>query len=99
MCSHPIIDCTLSICYDKYNNVSLDEFDICDYVTHVTHVSNKDLVVIQINVWGICSKWSQLMELINTTVHSKEPDLILFSETWLTPFSPTFSIPGYKFHH
>ena len=50
ICLHPIIDCTLSNCYDRYSNVSLDEFDNCDYVTHVTDVSNNDLVVIQLNV-------------------------------------------------
>ena len=99
MCLHPIIDCTLSNCYDRYSNVSLDEFDNCDYVTHVTDVSNNDLVVIQLNVWGLCSKCMQLIDLINSTVHSKEPDLILLSETWLTPFSPNFSLPGYEFHH
>ena len=99
MCLHLIIDCTLSNCYDKYNNVSLEEFDNCDYVTHVTDVSINDLVVIQLNVQGLNSKCSQLIDLINTTVHSKEPDLILLSETWLTPFSPTFSLPGYEFNH
>ena len=81
MCLHPIIDRTLSNSYDKYRNVSLDEFDNCDYVTLVTDVSNNDLVVIQLNVWGLCSKHMQLIDLINTTIHSKEPDLILLSET------------------
>ena len=99
MCLHPIIDCTVSNCYDKYTNVSLDEFDNCDYVTCVSDVSNNELVVIQLNVWGLCSKCSQLIELIKTPVQSKDPDLILLSETWLTPFSPTFSISGYEFHH
>ena len=47
----------------------------------------------------LCSKRSQLLDLINSTVHNKETDLILLSETWLTPYSPTFTIPGYEFHH
>ena len=96
---HPIIDRTLSNDYDKYSNVSLDEFDNCDYVTRVSEVSKNDLIVIQLNIRGIGSKHSQLMNLINTTVHDREPDLILLSETWLTTFSPAFSIPGYELYH
>ena len=99
MCLHPIIDCTLSDGYDKYSNVSLDEFDNCDYVTRVSEVSKNDLIVIQLNICGIGSKRSQLMNLINTAVRDREPDLILLSETWLTPFSPVFSIPGYELYH
>ena len=99
MCLHPTIDRTLSNSYDKYSNVLLDEFDNCDYVTLVTDVTKNDLVVIQLNVWGLCSKHTQLIDLIDTTIHSKEPDLILLSKTWLTPFSPDFSLPGYDFHH
>ena len=99
MCLHSIVDRTLSNGYDKYSNVSLDEFDNCDYVTHVSDVSKNDLIVIQLNIRGIGTKHSQLMNLINTAVHDREPDLILLSETWLTPFSPVFSIPGYQLHH
>ena len=99
MCLHPSIDRTLSDGYDKYSNVSLDEFDNCDYVTRISEVSKNDLIVIQLNIRGIGSKRSQLMNLINTAMHDREPDLILLSETWLTPFSPTFSIPGYELYH
>ena len=99
MCLHSVIDCTLSNCHDKYTNVSLDEFDNCDYVTRITDVSKNDLIVIQLNIHGISSKRTQLMNLIDTAVHDREPDLILLSETWLTPFSPVFSIPGYELHH
>ena len=81
MCLHSIIDRTLSNGYDKYCNVSLDEFDNCDYVTHVSEVSKNDLIVIQLNIHGIGSKRSQLMNLINTAMHNREPDLILLSET------------------
>ena len=96
---HPIVDRTLSNCHDKYSNVSLDEFDNCDYVTCITDVSKNDLIVIQLNIRGISSKRTQLMNLIDTAVYDREPDLILLSETWLTPFSPAFSIPGYELHH
>ena len=93
MCLHSIVDRTLSNCHDKYTNVSLDEFDNCDYVTRITDVSKNDLIVIQLNIRGISSKQTQLMNLIDTAVHDREPDLILLIETWLTPFSPAFSIP------
>ena len=99
MCLHSVVDRTLSNCHDKYTNVSLDEFDNCDYVTRITDVSKNDLIVIQLNIRGIGSKRTQLMNLIDTAVHNREPDLILLSETLLTPFSPAFSIPGYELHH
>ena len=99
MCLHSVVDRMLSNCHDKYTNVSLDEFDNCDYVTRITDVSKNDLIVIQLNIRGISSKRTQLMNLIDTAVHDREPDLILLSETWLTPFSPAFSIPGYELHH
>ena len=76
ICLHPTIDRTLLNSYDKYSNVSLDEFDNCDYVTLVTDVTKNDLVVIQLNVRGLCSKCTQLIDLIDTKIHSKEPDLI-----------------------
>ena len=56
MCLHSIVDRTLSNCHDKYTNVSLDEFDNCDYVTRITDVSKNDLIVIQLNICGISSK-------------------------------------------
>ena len=85
--------------HDKYENVSIDEFDNCDYVTHITEVSNNDLVVLQINARGIGAKRRQLINLIDESIENSQPDLILISETWLTPFSPIFSIPGYEFYY
>ena len=99
MCLHSVVDRTLSNCHEKYTNVLLDEFDNCDYVTRITDASSSDLVVIQLNIRGLSSKRTQLMNLINNAVHDREPDLILLSETWLTPFLPAFSIPGYELHH
>ena len=29
----------------------------------------------------------------------RSPDIIIISETWLTPFSPEIKIPGYEFCH
>ena len=36
---------------------------------------------------------------LNNAIQDKDPDLILLSETWLSPYSPIFEIPGYDFHH
>ena len=99
MCLHPIVHRTLSNCYDKYKNVSLEEFNNCDYVNKITNVSINDLVVIQLNVRGISSKKSQLLHLINNVVTDKTSNLLLMSETWSTPQTPDLTIPGYEFYH
>ena len=98
MCLHPTIDRKLSTLYDKYENAVLDEFDNCDYVHSVTDVKCTDLVVMQLNIRGIDSKKSQLIDLIDSSVQKKQPDILLLSETWLTPFSPKLDIPGYDLY-
>ena len=98
MCLHPTIDRKLSTLYDKYENASLDEFDNCDYVHSVTDVKCTDLVIMQLNIRGIGSKKSQLIDLIDTSVQKKQPDILLISETWLTPFLPKLDIPGYDLY-
>ena len=70
MCLHPAIDRKLSTMYDKYQNDSLDDFDNCDYVYSVSDVMRTDLVVMQINIRGIGSKRSQLIDLIDNSVHA-----------------------------
>ena len=99
MCLHPVLDKKLSTLYNKYENASLDEFDNCDYVHKITDVAPSDLVVIQLNIRGIGSKRSQLLELIDNSVHKQEQDVLLLSETWLTPFSPKLVVPGYELCH
>ena len=98
MCLHPKLDSRLTTVYDKYENVDLAEFDNCDYVDKVTNVTDNDLTVMQLNIRGIGSKKTQLLDLIDNSIDSKELDVILLSETWLTPFSPNLSIPGYTLH-
>ena len=98
MCLHPTIDRKLSTMYDKYQNDSLDDFDNCDYVYSVSDVMRTDLVVMQLNIRGIGSKRSQLIDLIDHSVHNKQVDVVLISETWLTEFSPTIDIPGFDIH-
>ena len=98
MCLHPNTDRKLSNLFDKYENAALDEFDNCDYVNNVTDVQRNDLVVMQLNVRGIGLKKSQLIDLVDNSVHNKQPDVLLISETWLTPFSPRLDIPSYELY-
>ena len=98
MCLHPKLDSRLTTVYDKYENVDLAEFDNCDYVDKVTNVTDNDLTVMQLNIRGIGSKQTQLLDLIDNSIESKELDVILLSETWLTPFSPNLNIPGYTLY-
>ena len=76
--------------------MNLDEFDNCDYVHKINDVGQTDLVVIQLNIRGYGSKRSQLIDLIDTSVHNRTPDVLMLSETWLTPFSPKIVILGYE---
>ena len=99
MCLHPVLDRKLTTLYNKYENASLEEFDTCDYVHKITDVVPSDLVVIQLNIRGIGSKRSQLLDLIDNSVQRKQPDVLLLSETWLTPFSPKLVVPGYELYH
>ena len=98
MCLHLNTDRKLSNLFDKYENASLDEFNNCDYVNNVTDVQRNDLVVMQLNVRGIGSKKSQLIDLVDNSVHNKQPDVLLMGKTWLTPFSPRLDIPGYELY-
>ena len=84
---------------DKYETIGLEEYDNCDYVYSLNDVCKNNLVVIQLNIRGISSKRSQLNHLIDSTVKEKCPNIVLLSKTWLTPFSPEFSIPGFTFFH
>ena len=98
MCLHPVIDDKLSTLYNKYENTALDEFDNCDYVHKVVDVGPMDLVVMQLNIRGKGSKQGQLSDLIDSSVQNKRPDIVLLSETWLTPFSPKITVPGYDLY-
>ena len=96
MCLHPRIDVELT---EHNNNPDWEIVDNCDYIYHIDNVQNDDFVVIQTNVRGILSKQSLLMNLLENSVKNRIPDVVLISETWLTPTSPTPVIPGYNFVH
>ena len=56
-------------------------------------------MVIQLNIRGIGSKRNQLLDLIDNSVQRKHPDVVLLSETWLSPFPPKLDVPGYELYH
>ena len=96
MCLHPRLDVNLD------RNDSQTDWDIddnCDYIYNIDHVKNDDFVIIQTNVRGILSKQSLLIDLLEGSVKNRPPDVVLISETWLTPMSPALVIPGYDFVH
>ena len=64
----------------------LDQFDNCDYVEHAPSKSTGDLTIIQLNIRGIGSKISDLKFLIDHSMEDSVPEIVLLSETWLTPF-------------
>ena len=76
----------------------LDEgLDSCDYVemNNLIATEKGDLMIIQLNVRGITSNQTKVKELIDTSIKSNTPDIILLCETWLNPFSPGLTIAGY----
>ena len=76
----------------------LDEgLDSCDYVemNNLITTEKGDLTIIQLNVRGITSKQTKVKELIDTSIKSNTPDIILLCETWLNPFSLGLNIAGY----
>ena len=100
MCLHP-----LTRGFDSLNREitsihdSLDVFDSCDYVDGQFCSRILDLCIVQLNIRDICSKQSQLKNLIDNCVKDRSSDIIIISKTWLMPFSPEIKIPGYEFCH
>ena len=96
MCLHPKLDVNLATKNDQSN---WDFDNNCDYIYNIDHIESDAFVVIQTNVRGILSKQSLLTDLLERSVRNRTPDIVLISETWLTPTSPELVIPGYDFVH
>ena len=77
----------------------LEKFDTCDYIYTVKHVHQDDLIVMQLNIRGLYNKISLLKNLLSSCADGRTPDIVLLSETWLTPTSPPITIPGYDLVH
>ena len=76
----------------------VEEYDNCDYVEHV-NIDPKDVTIVQLNVHGVASKQTKIIHLLENCVKGSNVDVILLCETWLSPFSPTVSLPGFVFYH
>ena len=96
MCLHPKTDIVNSIATNAHD---WDITDDCNYLYQIKNIDSDDLVTIQINIRGILSKLSLLKNLIDNSTADRCPDVIIVSETWLTPTSPSVKITGYKFVH
>ena len=96
MCLHPKTDIVNSIATNAHD---WDITDDCDYLYQIKNVDSDDLVIIQINIRGILSKLSLLKNLMDNSTADRCLNVIIVSETWLTPTSPSVKIPGYKFVH
>ena len=73
------------------------EHDKCDYVgaEETINVEESDLVILQLNIRGLCNKTYQLRSLLEKVTSCKKPDIILLSEMLLNKSSPKFKLPGY----
>ena len=98
MCLHPRAD-ILSHDITELSQSDLESFDTCDYLYSIKDVHSDDLVVLQLNIRGLLSKTTLLTHLLNSCIEGRQPDLVLLSETWLTPYSPPVNIAGYSFVH
>ena len=101
MCVHNIDRGSDNLGRKVYNLLGpdLDVFDSCDYIDSAPDKSQGSLSIVQINIRGIYSKKSELIDLLDNVLENNQPDAILISETWLTPKSPDIIVPGYRFIH
>ena len=90
MCLHPKVDLYRN---DSTMDVAdLENLDTCDYLHSVKYEHQDDLIVMQLNIRGLYSKISLLTDLLSSCVDGRLPDVVLLSETWLTPASPPVTI-------
>ena len=97
MCLHPKLDLYRND--DALVVADLEKFDTCDYIYSVKHAHTDDLIIVQLNICGLYTKTSILTDLLSSCVEGRSPDIVLLSETWLTPTSPPVSVDGYDFIH
>ena len=79
-------------------NTDFEMEDSCDYVNvdKTLICDQNSLTCMQMNVRGISSKKTEVKHLIDNCLCNDTADVLLLCETWLTPFSPVLSIPGYE---
>ena len=100
MCVHP-----MNIGYDELSRdiyetrFSHDTNDSCDYIelTKEINADSEDLILINLNIRGLYSKLGRLNYILNNATE-RQADVVTLSETWLSKYTPQFSIPGYKMY-
>ena len=97
MCLHPRNNIARDFAPLELSDLS--KFDTCDYIHSVKNVDVDDLIVLQLNIRGLLNKISLLTNLLSSCVENRAPDVVLLSETWLTPTSPSIDVDGYNFVH
>ena len=97
MCLHPKLDVYSTD--DALTVADLEKFDTCDYIYSVKHARTEDLIILQLNIRGLYSKVPLLTDLLSSCVEGRSPDVVLLSETWLTPSSPPVLIDSYDLVH
>ena len=70
----------------------------CEYLEIDSNwpIEMNDLLVMQLNVRGLCSKTDQIKRLVDNNPCNKPPEVILLCETWLNEGSPNINILGYN---
>ena len=90
------------MCIHKLNKlpnlVTGYDTDSCSYedLNNQIQCDSSDLSIIQLNVRGLTSKLGEINYLINHSLTTRHPDIILLCETWLTSKSPKPIIDGYS---
>ena len=97
MCLHPKTSTQREV--EPLDITDLGEFDTCDYIHSVKNTNIDDVIVLQLNIRGLIGKTALLTNLLSSCVEGRSPDVVLLSETWLTPTSPPVNIDGYNFVH
>ena len=97
MCLHP--KPTIHENNEPLDIADLGKYNTCDYIHTVRGTNVDDLIIIQLNIRGLLGKTSLLTDLLSTCVEGRTPDIVILSETWLTPTSPPVNIDGYNFVH
>ena len=84
---------------NKFPNLATGyDTDNCSYedLNNQIQCDSSDLSIIQLNVRGLTSKLGEINYLINHSLSTRHPDIILLCETWLNSKSPKPNIDGYN---
>ena len=82
-------------------NLSLDEYDVCSYIsTDEPEINKTDNLfkVLHLNIRGLVSKQNALSRLLHALGVSNKVNVVTLNETWLRKENvDSVDIPGYSF--